>query len=167
MLGEAGCCRCYVASVVSPALSDSVGRQAPLSIAFSRQEYWSGLPCPPSENLSHPGIKPTSLTSPALASRFWEKPPGKPRQSKLVRGFCYAEFPCSWLWEYPQLKAPAGTAAKGTGTGSSCRSDPRHSQPSRQATVKLEPVSSGWWDRLTTCSAGGSRKLRLYVASSH
>ena len=38
---------------------------------FSRQEYWSGLPHPPSGDLPDPGIKPTSLTSPALAGGFF------------------------------------------------------------------------------------------------
>jgi len=57
-----------------------VALQAPLSMGFSRQEYWSGVPCPPSGDLPHPGIKPTSLTSTALAGRFlttsatWEAP---------------------------------------------------------------------------------------------
>ena len=37
-----------------------VAGQAPLSLGFSRQEYWSGLPCPPSEDLPNPGIKPGS-----------------------------------------------------------------------------------------------------------
>ena len=34
--------------------------QAPLSMGFSRQEYWSGLPCPPPGDLPNPGIKPAS-----------------------------------------------------------------------------------------------------------
>ena len=38
---------------------------------FSRQEYWSGLPCPPPGDLPNQGIKPTSLMSPALAGRFF------------------------------------------------------------------------------------------------
>ena len=38
----------------------TVGRQAPLSIGFSRQEYWSGLPFPSPGDLSDPGIKPGS-----------------------------------------------------------------------------------------------------------
>ena len=41
--------------------------QAPLSMGFSRQEYWSGLSCPPPGVLSGLGIEPTSLMSPALA----------------------------------------------------------------------------------------------------
>ena len=45
--------------------------QAPLSVEFSKQEYWSGLPFPISEDLSDPGIKPLSFASPELASRFF------------------------------------------------------------------------------------------------
>ena len=46
-------------------------RQAPLSMGFSRQEHWSGLPCPLPEDLPDPGTKPGSLASPAVASRFF------------------------------------------------------------------------------------------------
>ena len=49
----------------------TVACQAPLSMEFSRQEYWSGLPFPPAGDLADPGIEPTSLTSPALAGRFF------------------------------------------------------------------------------------------------
>ena len=49
----------------------TVARQAPLSMGFSRQEYWSGLPFPPSGDLPDPGIKPVSLTSPVLAGGFF------------------------------------------------------------------------------------------------
>ena len=45
--------------------------QDPLSTAFSRQEHWSGLPCPPPGNLPDPGIEPASLTFPALAGGFF------------------------------------------------------------------------------------------------
>jgi len=45
--------------------------QAPLSMGFSRQEYWSGLPCPPPGDLPNPGIEPKSLMSPALTGRFF------------------------------------------------------------------------------------------------
>ena len=41
----------------------SVAHQAPLSMEFSRQEYWSGLPCPPPRDLPDPGIKPVSSAS--------------------------------------------------------------------------------------------------------
>ena len=46
-------------------------RQAPLSMGFSRQEYWSGLLCPPPEDLPNPGTEPASLMSLALAGRFF------------------------------------------------------------------------------------------------
>ena len=49
----------------------TVSHQASLSMGFSRQEYWSGLPCPPPGDLPNPGLKPTSLMSPALAGRFF------------------------------------------------------------------------------------------------
>ena len=45
--------------------------QAPLSLGFSRHEYWSGLPCPPSGDLPNPGIELMSLMSPALAGGFF------------------------------------------------------------------------------------------------
>ena len=45
--------------------------QTPLSMGFSRQEYWSGLPFPTLRNLPNPGIKPGSLTSSALAGGFF------------------------------------------------------------------------------------------------
>ena len=50
---------------------ETAARQAPLSMGFSRQEYWSGLPCPPPGDLPDSGIEPTSLKSPALAGRFF------------------------------------------------------------------------------------------------
>ena len=49
----------------------SVACQAPLSMGFSRQEPWNGLPCSLPGDLPNPGIKPASLASPALASRFF------------------------------------------------------------------------------------------------
>ena len=48
----------------------TVARQVPLSIGFSMQEYWSGLPYPPPGDLPNLAIEPVSLKSPALADRF-------------------------------------------------------------------------------------------------
>ena len=56
----------------------TVVHQAPLSMEFSRQEYWSELPFTLSGDLPDPGIKQTSLRSPALESRFFTtESPGK------------------------------------------------------------------------------------------
>ena len=49
----------------------TVARQAPLSMGYSRQEYWSGWSFPTPEDLLNQGIKPVSLASPALAGRFF------------------------------------------------------------------------------------------------
>ena len=49
----------------------SVTHQAPLSMGFSRQEHWSGLPFPPPGALPDPGIEPMSLMSPSLAGGFF------------------------------------------------------------------------------------------------
>ena len=57
----------------------TVAHQAPLCMGFSRQECYSGLPCPPPGNLSNPGTEPGSLMSPALTGRFFVLAPiGKP-----------------------------------------------------------------------------------------
>ena len=52
---------------------------APLSMGLSRQEYWSGLPCPPSRDLPEPAIKPAS--SELQADSLSTEPPGKPYQA--------------------------------------------------------------------------------------
>ena len=49
----------------------TVARHAPPSTGFSRQEYWSGLPFPPPGDLPDAEMEPTSLTSAALARRFY------------------------------------------------------------------------------------------------
>ena len=60
--------------------------QAPLSMGVSRQEYWSGLPCSPPEDLPDPGIKSVSFMSPVLAAGF---------------------FPTSTTWKSPVLGGKA------------------------------------------------------------
>ena len=58
---------CRVRLSVTPRV---VARQAPLSMGFSRQECWSGLPCPPPADPPNPGIKPASPVAPKLAGVF-------------------------------------------------------------------------------------------------
>ena len=53
----------------------TVAHQAPLSMGFSRQEYWSELPFPSPGDLPHPGIEPKSPASPALAVGFFTTVP--------------------------------------------------------------------------------------------
>ena len=61
------------------ATSWTVAHQAPLSLGFSRQEYWSGLPHPPLGDLPNPGMEPTSPKAPALQAdslplSYWGSP---------------------------------------------------------------------------------------------
>ena len=69
----------------------TVARQAPLSTGFSRQEHWSGLPCPSPADLPNPGIKPRFLA--LQVDSLPSEPPGKP---KLLKGFFQLDF--SWLF---------------------------------------------------------------------
>ena len=57
----------------------TVARQAPLSMGFSRQEYWSGLPCPPPGDLPNPAIELRS--SELQADSLPPEPPGKPKNT--------------------------------------------------------------------------------------
>ena len=62
----------FSCSVVSDFVTPwTAARQAPLSMGFSRQEYWSGLPFPPPGDLPDPGMEPMSLASPASAGGFF------------------------------------------------------------------------------------------------
>ena len=56
----------------------TVVHQAPLSVEFSRQEYWNGLPFPPPGDLPNPEMKLTFPRSPALTGRFFTTAPGTP-----------------------------------------------------------------------------------------
>ena len=79
----------------------TAAHQAPLPIEFSRQEYWSGLPFPPTRDLLNPGIQPTSTVSPALqANSLPAEPLGKPT---LVAQWVKNALPMQdmqemWVW---------------------------------------------------------------------
>ena len=73
----------------------TVDHQAPLSVGFSRQECWRGLPCPPPGDLPAPGIEPMSAVSPALqADYFTAKPPVEP-----------TDIHSSAVYSYQKMKA--------------------------------------------------------------
>ena len=82
----------------------TIAHQAPLSMGSSRQEYWSGLPCPLPGDLLHPRIEPKSHVAPALwADSLPLVPPGKPHGC-LVTQLCLSlcnpiDCPCQApLW---------------------------------------------------------------------
>ena len=89
-------------------------------MGFSRQEYWSGLPCPPSGDLLNPGIKPSSNLH-LLCPLHWQvgslplAPPGKPNYSLLNTisvldtvpfffFFCHTHVACGILIPGPEIK---------------------------------------------------------------
>ena len=86
----------------------TVARQAPLSMEFSRQEHWSGLPFPPPEHLPDSGIEAMSLASLALAGGFFTtEPPGKPLGNvqiskenviKVIDGYLWGGNWGQWGW---------------------------------------------------------------------
>ena len=82
--GPCECCMCACmlscfSRVQFLATPWTIAHQAPLSLGFSRQEYWSGLPCPPLGDLPNPGIKPTSpaLQADSLPLCHQESPSGQ------------------------------------------------------------------------------------------
>ena len=91
----------------------TVACQAPLSMGFSRQEYWSGLPCPPPEDLPDPGIEPSSFMTPALAGGFfttsatWEAKFGFQRGGQRSPA---SQVPPRETWEVDQVDGPPGWA---------------------------------------------------------
>ena len=81
----------------------TVASQASLSRGFSRQEYWSGLLCPPAGDLPDLGIELASLTSPILAVRFFILvPPGKP----LLSFISPLTFPTPYLILNSDIPSP-------------------------------------------------------------
>ena len=80
--------QCYCLVVVSDSfvIPWTSAHQAPLSMGFPMQEYWSGLPFPPPEHLPYLGVE---SVSPALAGRFFTtEPPGKPSTSWGRHFYC-------------------------------------------------------------------------------
>ena len=128
----------------------TVAHQPPLSMGFSRQEYWSGLPFPPPGDLPEPGIEPVS---PASAGGFFTaEPPGKPcveldpvgkkeqvQQTKwqTVRAECLGHLPEIPVWCRFSLSAPVL----------------HHSQPHGPGNFPLAHVAFPLW----STAAQGSR----------
>ena len=79
----------------------TVAHQAPQSMEFSRQEYWSGLSFPSPGDLPNPGIEPRSPT--LLADALLSEPPGKPsflETSSMLIGK-YLLLPTPFCWKFP------------------------------------------------------------------
>ena len=90
----------------------TVARQAPLSMGFSRQEYWSGLPCPSPGDLPDPGMEPRSLASPALAGKFFTA------RATWEPWWCHNPVPHSEMSQFQRVKMNIYS------TGNSCYPSP-------------------------------------------
>ena len=105
-------------SVVSDSLRPyRLVHQAPLSLAFSRQEHWNGLLFPVPGDLPDTGIEHTSLASPALTGRFFATvPPGKPVTSEATtmrnRSPATREWPRSLQLERARVQLQRRSAGK-------------------------------------------------------
>ena len=94
------CCVCAQSlNHVRPfAASWTMASQAPLSLEFSKQDFWNGVPFSPPGNLPYPGVKPASLASPSLTGRFftasttWEALSIVPLHLKLALGLLVLEI---------------------------------------------------------------------------
>ena len=149
----------------------TVACQAPLSVGFSRQEYWSGLSCPPPGDLPDPGIKPTSLTSHALAGRFFTKNTSATVLYTACFSYSIFIFFTRWLCSFthkelepifPSPKSALALHLFGAGKcnrsdGVVCQFNPRSQVPSLPLSVhSLGSLSShyennhglpaGWWE---------------------
>ena len=112
------CVGCHFRRVRLFAILWTVARQAPLSVGFSRQEYWSELPCLPPDDLSDPGIEPESLVSPALAGSslplaphiscgWWKTEPGPTLPSQpALRLSDATKTPTLLLWQQACVPTP-------------------------------------------------------------
>ena len=89
----------------------TVARQAPLTMGFSRQKYWRGLPCPSSGNLPDPGPEHKSLPSPELAGRFFTSVLVSLTASKVFKMIKIATFSVSLYTDVSDSLQPHGLGA--------------------------------------------------------
>jgi len=157
----------------------TVARHAPLSIGFFRQEYQSGLPCPPPGELPNPGIKARSPT--LQADSLPSEPPGKPasgvvwQESKekqkrkkkkkknkkdiqeLFKLICtFMGFPGGSMIQ----SLPASTRDRAQSLG---REDPLEMEMATHSSIPAWEIP--WMRSLMGCSPWGRKRVRLELAT--
>ena len=134
--------------------------QAPLSMGFPRQEYWSWLPFPSPGNLSNPEIK---LRSPALTSRFFTvEPSGKSKgfysytlkllptshfSLSLTSSTTSCHLPRPKIWNYPWLFSASYLHIQVIGSSADCLQNTAVS-PSLRAPLQTRPLPPLPWAHL-------------------
>ena len=125
----------------------TAAHQAPQSMGFSRQEYWSGLPFLSPGDLPDPGIKPRSPT--LVADALTSEPPGKPfivsqfivLEAKIPRSNCWQI--CFLLRPFLACEWPPSHCSS-CGLSSLCTSFPVTHHASRLPFLLQTPVRLGW-----------------------
>ena len=116
----------------------TVAHQVPLSMGFSRQEYWSGLPFPPPGNLLNSEIKPES--SALVGGFFTTEPPGKPQ---IIYNLCQRGY--FWILSIEDsihqiVLAPIFLGSKITVDGACSHEIKRHLLLGRKVTTNLDSI---------------------------
>ena len=138
----------------------NLAHQAPLSLEFSRQEYWSGLPFPSPEDLPDPGIKPTS---PAQAGSFFTtEPPGKPRPSVLGPNSPSYVLPIGWRF---QTRIARWNDQGLTITAQFPHSKTKRILQEKQVTVLARPLSGAVVPRLCSGGEAGHKSRDIHSSS--
>ena len=126
-------CACTHSVMSNSAAPWTVAHQAPLSVGFPRQGYWSELPFPPPGDLTDTGSEPVSLGSPALAGRFFTTDSGQIPHLLGCWGV-WVQRPVATLWLSQQLCFPLRVWQSWGCT--------RHAQPLQQPLeVRYHPVA--------------------------
>ena len=117
-------CSCMLSHVPLFVTLWTVAHQAPLSVGFPMQEYWTGLPLPPQGDLPDPGIKPVFLTSPVLAGRFFTTSTTWEAQETVLVGFnllllqltekAMAPHSSTLAWKIPWMEEPGRLQSMGS-----------------------------------------------------
>ena len=118
-------CVCVLSRVRLFATPWTVARQAPLSMGFSRQRYWSGLPFPPPGDLPNPGVEPASLASPDLAVRPFTREALIHRSPTLQEDslFSWSTREAQEYWSGQSYPFSSGSPQPRNRTGVSCLAD--------------------------------------------
>ena len=159
--GEPALC-CVLSRVRLSVTPWTAARRAPLSTGFSRQAYWSGLPCPPPGDLPDPGTQPASPVSPALAGRLFATEPSE----KPLENLATLQLPSSWS----SRSAPPGcplrlsqSRSKGWAASTEPQGSSHHQPPSSRGMctgLGIREVPSGWLLTMSRTSSMHSHSLR-------
>ena len=136
----------------------TIALQAPLSMGFSRQEYWSGLPCPPSGDLPNPGIEPESLRSPALASGFFN---GTPLQYSCLENPMYRA-----AWKAAGHGVTEGRTRLHFHLSLSCTGE-GNGNPLQCSCLENPRDGGAWWAAVYGVAQSWTRLKQLSSSSSH